>query len=287
MGREVRRCGWREARRSPPRYHRAMTAGEQGGGAAERWLRVVPSLRDPQLRIRFVRTELEVLGLAEAAGALEAIAASTEQTDPRAREVLIAAAPTLTDPAWELRLEALRAEASREGHLALCRLLRRRVPSDLGPTETTEPQVAMSARGRPLTLGERKAYARKPDRFMLDRLLRDHDPSVIRNVLGNPRITEEDVLRLAARRPNFAEVIEEVIRHARWSGSVRVRLAVVLNPYTPTSVSVPLVPLLLRQDLQQVTEATTVPAVVRAAAVELLQRRPPIRSDAERSGLDH
>jgi hypothetical protein len=76
-----------------------MTEGEQGGGAAERWLRVIPSLRDPQLRIRFVRTELEVLGLAEAAGALEAIAASTEQTDPRAREVLIAAAPTLTDPA--------------------------------------------------------------------------------------------------------------------------------------------------------------------------------------------
>lgn len=264
-----------------------MAEAEEDRGVARRWLRVIPSLRDAELRIRFVRSEIEQLGLADAAEALEAIAARTEQADVRARMVLVAAAPTLTDPEWELRLDALRAEASRQGHLALSRLLRRRVPDDPGPAETTEPHVAMSARGRPLTLGERKSFARKPDRFMLDRLLRDPDPSVIRNVLGNPRITEDDVVRLAARRPNFADVIEEVIRHARWSGSERVRLAIVLNPYTPPAVAVPLVPLLLRQELQQVTEATTVPAVVRAAAVDLLQRRPPIRSDAERGGFDH
>lgn len=270
-----------------PSYDVAMAEAEQEGGVAQRWLRVIPSLRDAELRIRFLRAEIERLALSDAAVALETIAARTEQADTRARMVLAVAAPTLTDPDWELRLDALRAEASKQGHLALSRLLRRRVPDDPGPAESTEPRVTMSARGRPLTLGERKSFARKSDRFLLDRLLRDPEPSVIRNVLGNPRITEDDVVRLAARRPNFAVVIEEVIQHARWSGSERVRLAIVLNPYTPTAVSVPLVPLLLRQELQQLTEATTVPAVVRAAAVELLQRRPPIRSDADRGGLDH
>jgi hypothetical protein len=249
---------------------------------AERWMRVVPTLHDAELRIRFMRLELEQIGLADAADALEAIAGGTEQVDERARRVLAAAAPTLTDPAWAPRLDALRAEAGRRQHLALARLLRRRVPADPGPSESMEPVVATAPGGRPLTLGERKAMARRPDRFMLDRLLRDPEPTVIRNLLGNGRITEEDVVRLAARRPNFAVVLEEVAKHPRWSTSNRVRVALVQNPYTPVSVSVPIVPLLLRHELAQLTEATTVPAVVRAAAAELLGRRPPLRAEPSR-----
>ena len=38
----------------------------------------------------------------------------------------------------------------------------------------------------------------------------------------------------------------------------------------------PLVRLLVRPELQQVTAAADVPAVVRAAASELLERRPPV-----------
>ena len=64
-------------------------------------------------------------------------------------------------------------------------------------------------RGRPLTLGERKSLARRPDRAMLDRLLHDPHPDVIRRLLRNPRLTEDDVVRLAARRPGRPEVLVE------------------------------------------------------------------------------
>lgn len=250
-------------------------------------MRIAPSLLDPELRIRWLRLELEQAGLAQAAEALEVIAAGAEQAEEGARHVLAAATPTLADPAWAPRLDALRAEAARRGHLALARLLRQRVPAPPGPAEAGDLLVATGAAGRPLTLGERKAHARRPDRFMLDRLLRDHEPVVIRNVLGNPRITEDDVVRLAARRPNVAVVLEEVAKHPRWSQSMRVRRALVLNPHTPTSVAVPLLSLLLRHELQQVTEATTLPAVVRAAALDLLDRRPPIRASEQATGTTH
>lgn len=252
-----------------------------------RWLRIVPSLREAALRIRYVRVELEQASLAQAAEAMEHVAAGAEQAEPRARQVLAAAAPTLTDPAWATRLDALRDEASRRGHLALSRLLRQRVPAPPGPADPCDAPLATTSAGRPLTLGERKALARRPDRFMLDRLLRDPDPAVIRNVLGNPRITEDDVVRLAARRPGFAVVLEEVAKHPKWSGSLRARLALVLNPYTPTSVAVPLVSLLLRHKLREVAMATTLPALVRAAAVELLERRPPIRKGEDGSPVTH
>jgi len=248
-----------------------------GSGLAARWLRLVPALRDPGLRIRFVRSELEQGGLAEVAHALELIASGTEQADDGSRQVLAAALPTLSDPLWQTRLDALRGEAARIQHLALARLLRQRAHAEPGPAEAGDVPLATNKAGRALTLGERKAQARRPNRFMLDRLLRDPEPSVVRNLLQNPRITEDDVVRMVARRPNHAAILEEVAKHPKWSSSLRARVALVLNPYTPTYVSVPLVPLLLRHELAQVTAATTTPAVVRAAAVDILERRPPIQ----------
>ena len=55
--------------------------------------------------------------------------------------------------------------------------------------------------GRPLTLGERKSLARRPDRDLIARVMRDPNPDVIRILLNNPGLTESDVVRVCARRP--------------------------------------------------------------------------------------
>ncbi|HVY44664.1 MAG TPA: hypothetical protein VHB21_02250, partial [Minicystis sp.] len=120
------------------------------------------------------------------------------------------------------------------------------------------------------------ALARRSSRVALDRLLRDPHPVVIHNVLLNPRLTEEDVVRLAARRPAYADVLVEIARHPDWSQRARVRRALVQNPFTPAEVAVPLVRLLIRPELREVLAAPDVPAIVRAAAKELLERRPPV-----------
>jgi hypothetical protein len=99
---------------------------------------------------------------------------------------------------------------------------------------------------------------------------------VVKNLLSNPRLTEDDVVRMVARRPAYPEVIGEVARHPLWSQRARVRMAIVQNPGAPPEIAVPLVRLLIRPELQQVISAADVPAVVRAAATELLERRPPV-----------
>jgi hypothetical protein len=53
-------------------------------------------------------------------------------------------------------------------------------------------------------------------------------------------------------------------------------MAIVQNPGAPPEIAVPLLRLLVRPELHQVTAAADVPAVVRAAASELLERRPPV-----------
>jgi hypothetical protein len=231
------------------------------------------------MRIHLVAADLAALEPPEAAEALEEVCQLAEQADGRAHEVLAAAMPTLTDPDRENLVDDLRSAALESGHLALSRLLRRRLKRAAFPEPPPEPDhrhPGEAKGGRPLTLGERKAMARCHDRLQLDRLLRDPHPLVIRNVLSNPRITEDDVVRLAARRPAFPDIQAEVARHARWSIRPRVRLALVQNPFTPHTISVPMLGLLARPDLDQVLAATDVPAIVRAAALELLDRRPPI-----------
>jgi hypothetical protein len=246
---------------------------------ADRWLKGVPALKDVAMRVQLVAADLAGGDLPDVAEALEATCMLAEQAEPRAREVLAAAMPTLTDPAYEALVDRLRDVASESGHFALARLLRRRARPAAFPGEAPEPDQRHPGEarvGRALTLGERKSLARSRDRFMLDRLLRDPHPLVIRNVLANARITEDDVVRLAARRPAFPDVQTEIAKHHRWSTRGRVRVALVQNPFTPPSVSVPLLSLLVRPELEQVIAATDVPAIVRGAALDLLERRPPV-----------
>jgi hypothetical protein len=248
---------------------------------SERWLKGVPALKDVAMRVQLVATDLTESELPDLAEALETTCMLAEQAEPRAREVLAAAMPTLTDPVHDELVERLRHEANESGHFALARLLRRRARPAAFPEQPPEPDQRHPGEarvGRALTLGERKALARSRDRFMLDRLLRDPHPLVIRNVLANARITEDDVVRLAARRPAFPDVQTEIAKHTRWSTRGRVRVALVQNPFTPPSVSVPLLALLVRPELEQVVGATDVPAIVRGAALDLLERRPPVPS---------
>jgi hypothetical protein len=129
-----------------------------------------------------------------------------------------------------------------------------------------------------LTLGERKALARRPTRKAMEKLLADPHPAVIRTLLANPKVVEDDVVRLAARRPNDPAVLAEVGASPRWAHRVKVRMAMVLNPDTPPSLAIPLLALLVRGELKLVAEATGLSPALRAAAHDLLARRPPVKT---------
>jgi hypothetical protein len=120
--------------------------------------------------------------------------------------------------------------------------------------------------GREVTLGERKSLARGHRRELLDRLLRDPDPSVLTILLGNPRITEADVVRLAARRPTAAAAQLVIARCERFVARYAVKRALVLNPHTPSDVAARLVLLLTRPDLLQVERDGRLGEAVRAQA---------------------
>jgi hypothetical protein len=129
-----------------------------------------------------------------------------------------------------------------------------------------------------LALGQRKYLARGHNRLKLDRLLYDPEPAVLRNLLRNPSLVEQDVIRLAARRPARDE-IQRVIHGSRWCARYRVKLALCCNPYTPTEIALKLLGFLQRRDLLMIKRDEGLHPLVREEARHLLGRAPVTADD--------
>ncbi len=156
------------------------------------------------------------------------------------------------------------------------------VPSSaLQPAD--EKLIPDYGRGRVLTLGERKSLARRPDRKLIDRVLRDPHPDVIEMLLMNPRLTEPDVVRLCARRPNAPGILLRVFRSPRWAIRPRVRTALALNPSTPPAIAEAIVPLLAPEDLHALAQDHHAADAVRRRCVEVLSRLAPLHDDPDRA----
>ncbi len=247
---------------------------------ADHVIRATLSLGDAPLRIAYLRALIRA-DAGETAAALEGICTRAEQAEGRAREVLVSLVDALrgTDAELAAGVQRMREEAAAESYLALERILRQPVQTGARaarmPADPNDDRIPDYGRGRPLTLGERKSLARRTDPDTMARLLLDPHPEVIRRLLHNPRLTEDDVVHLAAKRPCRADVLAEIAQSEKWMHRAQVRLAIALNPSTPVTIAGPIVSLLMRQELKMVLASTHVAPAVRALCLEHLERRPP------------
>lgn len=245
--------------------------------------RATLSLADEGLRTSYVSTVVRSWSPEVFAAALDELCSRAEQGETSAREVLIAVVDALNQDGMEDVVERLRKEASGAPLLALERLVRRFAngPRSAAPAPgdaiTKRERVPEDARGRPLTLGERKWLARRPNRETMHKLLGDPHPDVIARLLRNPRMTEDDVVRLAAKRPGSASVLTEIARSTKWLHRPRIRIALVFNPSTPPDVAARITGLLLRSELELAAKSPGIAPGIRALCINHLARRPPLR----------
>ncbi len=124
-------------------------------------------------------------------------------------------------------------------------------------------------------LGIRKALARKPDFKMIERIARDQDHRVIRSLLDNPRLTERDVARIAATRPTSPKVLEAIYEHRRWITRHTIKKIIILNPYSPVSMSLRLLAFMQVQDLHEIVGANELDSVLRDQARSMIRLKMP------------
>lgn len=246
---------------------------------ASRLKRVILSLPDAALRLGWLESELEGLGSAASATLLNEIMEQNEAADPDAREALLTIASLLVRPDNREVVEALRNEAVERKLFSLERLTRPAPPPSIHAPSIEELRVPDYGMGRELSLGERKSLARRPDRRAFEKLCVDPHPLVIRQLLENPKMVEDDAIRIATLRPARPAALRELVQSHRWLSRPRVRMAILLNPGSPCELTMPLLGLCTREELRDVLKSTETSIVLRGTAQELLARRPPLASE--------
>lgn len=105
--------------------------------------------------------------------------------------------------------------------------------------------------GYPSWLPEAGAYEASKERIRLPpahvamqvrQLATRNDSGVIRNLLFDRAMSAREVVKIAARRPTSADLVDEIVAHDGWIARPDVRTALVENPFTPTRTVLLLLP---------------------------------------------
>jgi hypothetical protein len=125
-----------------------------------------------------------------------------------------------------------------------------------------------------LTLGHKKSFARlRRDPDLLARLAAEGDPSVIRELLRNPLVTETVAARIAARRPVRPEALRALHEDPRFRNRVAVRQALARNPYVETEIALHILPTLPARLVEEIAGDGTLHPAVRESARRILAER--------------
>jgi len=236
------------------------------GHEADRLLTVLGGITDRELRFHRFAEHLRERNPTEAGWVIARLWERVTVGEGRVREICLGLLDPqrLQDSLGAAHIETVRGVMAADGETGAVLLGPRDQRPDAGDDEAVP---------RPKEpVGHRISLARLPIRRLLERLLFDPDARVIRTILGNPRLTEADVVALAASRRASAEALEVIAQDHRWVTRYPVRLALANNPASPARLVVSLLPYLLRQDLRAV--ASSCPRQdIRAHAEALLMRQ--------------
>lgn len=222
----------------------------------------IAAIGDPEMRVGYLAHTLREMAPGTIADVLTVAVHGAEARDGDMGALLLGLCLALArESSTELR-QAVFLESVAQSQHDTAALLSPRAPDVESETPLAVPDFG---KGRTVTLGERKSLARGRDRDILARVVRDPHPDVIRILLANPALTEDDVLRMCARRPVAPDVLREVSRSTRWVVRYRIRRAIVNNPYAPVDVALQLAAHLNAQDAREVVASPELPAPVRAA----------------------
>jgi hypothetical protein len=126
---------------------------------------------------------------------------------------------------------------------------------------------------RNLSRTEKLLLAPKADRSERQVLIQDNDAQVIFSLLKNPRITAEEVIRIA-RSPLLSSITAELIAKTTiWASNSEIRAALVHNPRTPTPLAIKLLPTLPEPEIRQIAKSGGVSQALKQAALRIVINR--------------
>jgi hypothetical protein len=146
------------------------------------------------------------------------------------------------------------------------------------PIDPDERQAAINVRVSTLSFKEKIRYALFGNREVRAMLVRDSNREVARTVLKSPKLTENEVVSIAAMRGVSDDILREIGNSKEFTKSYSVVQNLVKNPKTPPIISQRLLFRLRSPDLLLLTRDRSIPEAVRHNANSTLNQRVSSRS---------
>lgn len=106
-----------------------------------------------------------------------------------------------------------------------------------------------------------------------DILLKDSNKLVSSTVLKNPRITEDEIVKVVNSRSISDEIIRQVANNKEWLKKYPIKLGVVNNPKTPLTIALRLLNQLNEKDVQHIAKSKNVSSALSAAARKAVMQK--------------
>ena len=134
-------------------------------------------------------------------------------------------------------------------------------------------RISMINRVMKMNMRDRMKLAMKGDREARDVLIRDPNRVVSAAVIQNPKITEQEVEKIAAMRTVPEEVLRLIATNRAWSKNYQIMHKLVQNPRTPLANSITILTRMQTKDLIAMSKNKNVSEAVRKQAFRLSSAR--------------
>lgn len=121
-----------------------------------------------------------------------------------------------------------------------------------------------------LTLGEKISLARTAPRAVIGFLRWQSEPEVIRALLRNSHLVEDDIMVMINEETTPDYILEAIGTDFKWSLQYPIRLALIRNERTPLRVSLKFLSRLQKPDLKAVADAPHTPELLKRVAIRIL-----------------
>jgi hypothetical protein len=118
---------------------------------------------------------------------------------------------------------------------------------------------------------EKLFLAAKADRIERAILAQDNDPQVLFTLLKNPRLTADEVIRIAKSPFLTFQTAEAIVKSTQWLSNLEVRVALVHNAKTPQAFAMRLLHTLPESEVRAISRGAATSMALKVAALKKLQ----------------
>lgn len=124
---------------------------------------------------------------------------------------------------------------------------------------------------RGLSRTEKLLLSAKAGRIERAILAQDSDPMVLYTLLKNPRLTADEVIRIAKSPYLTFQTAESIVKSTQWFSNLEVRVALVHNAKTPPAFALRVLQTLPESEVRNISRGAATSMALKQAALKKLQ----------------